>query len=82
MVRGFVDFPKWRKWNCILSNAPIAVRYEVKQTNTRKWLLESVAKSIAKEMLFDDGMEFRNKLLEQINLEYRILTENDDIIDW
>jgi len=82
MVRGFVDFPTWRKWNCILSNAPIAVRYETKQTNTRKWLLESVAKSIAKEMLFDDGMQFRNKLLEQINLEYRILTENDDIIDW
>lgn len=82
MVSGFVDFPKWRKWNCILNHAPVAVRYEVKQTNTRKWLLESVAKSIAKEMLFDDGFEFRNKLLEQINLEYKILTTEDEILDW
>jgi hypothetical protein len=82
MVADYVTFPKWRKWNCIVSKEPIPVRYLQKETNTRKWLLESVAKSIAKEMLFDDGMEFRNRMLEQINLEYRILTENDDIIDF
>lgn len=82
LVSGFVSFPSWRKWNCILSHVPVAVRYEVKQTNTRKWLLESVAKSIAKEMLFDDGFEFRNKLIERIDTEYRILTEDDIMIDF
>lgn len=82
MVSDYVAFPKWRKWNCIVSKEPIPVRYLQKETNTREWLLQSVAKSIAKEMLFDDGFEFRNRLLEQINLEYKILTEGDEYIDF
>jgi len=82
MVADYVTFPKWRKWNKIMSKTPIPVRYTQKETNTRKWLLESVAKSIAKEMLFDDGMEFRNKMLERINFEFKMLNESDNFVDW
>jgi DNA relaxase NicK len=82
MVQDFVKFPKWRKWNKILSSTPIPVRYAKSETNTRKWLMSSVAKSIAKEMLFDDGQEFRTLLLQQIDLEYKILTEENVLVDW
>lgn len=82
MVNDYVDFPIWRKWNKILSSEKVAVRYETKITNTRKWLMESVAKSVAKEMLFDDGQEFRTLLLQQIDLEYKLLCEEDEVIDF
>lgn len=82
MVRDFVDFPTWRKWNKIISSNAIAVRYENKQTNTRKWLLEQVAKSVAKEMLFDDGEQFRNLFLERIDAEYKMLADDSLEIDF
>lgn len=82
MVNDYVKFPKWRKWNKILSSEVVKVRYETKLTNTRKWLMGTVAKSIAKEMLFDDGLEFRALLLQQIDLEYKILSEDDEFIDF
>jgi len=82
MVRDYVSFPTWRKWNVLLDAPKVEVRYANKTTNTRKWLMESVTKSIAKEMLFDDGMEFRTLLLQQIDLEYKILSERDEVIDF
>lgn len=82
MVNDYVKFPKWRKWNKILSSEVVKVRYETKLTNTRKWLMGTIAKSIAKEMLFDDGQEFRTLLLQQIDLEYKILSEDDEFIDF
>jgi DNA relaxase NicK len=82
MVRDYVSFPTWRKWNLLLDAPKVAVRYANKATNTRKWLMETVAKSIAKEMLFDDGQEFRTLLLQQIDLEYKILNEDDEFIDF
>lgn len=82
MVCDYVSFPTWRKWNVLVKAPKIAVRYANKATNTRKWLMDSVAKSIAKEMLFDDGQAFRTLLLQQIDLEYRILTEESELVDW
>lgn len=82
MVADTITFPKWRKWNKILSEKPIPVRYAQHQTNTRKWIMGTVAKSIAKEMLFDDGQEFRALLLQQIDIEYKVLCEEDELIDF
>ncbi len=82
MVQDYVQFPTWRKWNRILSGPKVAVRYAKTQTNTRKWLLNSVAKTIAKEMLFDDGKEFKTLLMEMIDVEYKALCELDEIIDF
>jgi len=82
MVHDYVSFPTWRKWNALLFAPKVAVRYANKTTNTRKWIMGTVAKSIAKEMLFDDGQEFRTLLLQQIDLEYKILCEEDELIDF
>lgn len=82
MVQDYVQFPTWRKWNKILSSGKVPVRYTQTTTNTRKWLMGTVAKSIAKELLFDDGQEFRSLLLQQIDLEYKILCEEDLVIDF
>lgn len=82
MVRGYVAFPLWRKWNKLMGDRAISVKYEKTETNTRKWLLGTVAKSIAREMLFDDGEEFRERMLQQINWEYRALLASDQVTDF
>lgn len=82
LVRGFVDFPSWRKWNYCLQAVPVRVKYEKSDTNTRKWLLQTVAKSIAKEMLFDDGEDFKERMLQQINWEYRALLKENEVLDF
>lgn len=82
LVRGFVDFPTWRKWQCILEHAAVSVVYTKTDTNTRKWLLGTVAKSIAREMLFDDGKDFKERMLQQINWEYKYLLNSEQVKDF
>jgi DNA relaxase NicK len=82
MVRGFVAFPLWRKWNKLLGDRAVTVKYEKSITNTRKWLYESVAKTIAREMLFDDGEEFYEKMLQRIKWEYKTLTIIEQVLDF
>jgi len=82
MVQGYVQFPLWRKWNYLLGAESVRVTYTKTDTNTRKWLMTTVAKSIAKEMLFDDGEDFRVRLLQQINWEYRALLREQPIEDF
>jgi len=82
MVRNFVDFPRWRKWNALFNRPAIKVRYENKTTNTRKWLMDSVAKSVAKEMLLEDDQQFYLQFLQRIRDEYKILTQLTEEILW
>lgn len=82
MVGGYVAFPLWRKWNKLMEGRAVSVKYESADTNTRKWLLGTVAKSIAKEMLFDDGEEFRERMIQQINWEYRYLMNSEPITEF
>jgi len=82
MVRGYVAFPLWRKWNKLLGDKSVPVKYEKSDTNTRKWLYESVAKSIAREMLFDDGEEFWEKMRQRITWEHRALLRENEVIDF
>lgn len=82
MVRGYVAFPLWRKWNKLLEHSAVAVKYEKSQTNTRKWLYESVAKTIAREMLFDDGDEFYEQMIQRIKWEYKALMTSEQVTDF
>jgi hypothetical protein len=82
MVNGYVQFPLWRKWNFLLGAESISVKYEKTLTNTRKWLYESVAKTIAREMLFDDGEDFWQNMQQRVKWEYKALLENEQITDF
>lgn len=82
MVKSFVTFPTWRKFNCLIQSPPIRVVYETTQTNTRKWLFESVAKTIAREMLFEDGSQFYESMIQRIKWEYKALTENEQVSEF
>jgi len=82
MVRQFVDFPRWRKWNAVFNTSKIEVRYEHQTSNTRQWIMGVVVKSIAKEMCLDDGQEFYLSILQRIREEYYGLTRKGDTIDF
>lgn len=82
MVRGYVDFPKWRKWGAILEYTAVSVVYTKTITNTRKWLYESVAKSIAREMLFDDGEDFWEHMQQRVKWEYKALMASEQVTDF
>jgi len=82
MVKGYVQFPLWRKWNYLLAGSATKVIYEKTMTNTRKWLYESVAKTIAREMLFDDGDDFWQNMQQRVKWEYKALLENEPITDF
>ena len=82
MVQGYVQFPLWRKWNALLGKERTAVKYEKSPTNTRKWLYESVAKTIAREMLFDDGEDFWEKMTQRVKWEYKALMSSEQVTEF
>lgn len=73
LVKSFVDFPRWRKFQYILGADKVHIFVPPKQTATRIWLMESVAKSIAKEMSMEDSQEFWINMLQRIREEYLVL---------
>jgi len=77
MVKSFVNFPQWRKWNSIMGSVATKVIVPPKETETRAWLLQSVSKSIAKEMAMEDSHEFWLNLVQRIREEYMQLTKED-----
>lgn len=82
LITRHVDFPKWRAWQRIMSGDIVELYIPPKQTNTRKWLLSQVAKSIAKELAMDEDHTFWFLLREQIQLELIALDKSGDIIDF
>lgn len=50
-------------------------------TATRKWLLETVSKTIAKELLLDDDQSFLFDLMGRIKDEYKRLANGSEL-DW
>ncbi len=82
LLSNFIQFPNWKKWNCILQTAPITIHVVPKETNTRAWLMGQVAKSIAKEMAMEDAHDFWINLVQRIREEYFTITNEDDRIDF
>lgn len=58
LVRGFVDFPEWENWQNVMSDSPVQTVYEKRLSNTRKWLLEQCAPTLAREVYLDGEDEF------------------------
>lgn len=81
LILAHVDFPKWKSWRRIMQGDKEKLIITPKQTNTRKWLLESVSKSIAKELLLDEDQVFLFELMERVRYEYKRLTK-DEQVDW
>jgi hypothetical protein len=82
MVNGFVEFPRWKKWNALMSNSKIKLSIPPKETATRAWLFGQVAHSIAKEMALEDSHEFWINFQQKVREEYYALTQTNDVIDW
>jgi len=74
MVLSFADFPKWKKWNKVMQAEKVRISVPPKETNTRVWLMESVSKSIAKEMTLEDSHEFWLNFVQRVREEYLQLT--------
>lgn len=61
LIKGHIDFPHWRKWQTCMDAEAITVKYELKDTNTQKWLLMTCAPALAREIHLagDDDFYFR-----------------------
>lgn len=79
LIRAHVDFPDWKQWNRVMQADKGKLVYEKRISNTRKWLLDSVASSIAKELLLDDDQAFLFELMERVRFEYKALSKDDTI---
>jgi hypothetical protein len=77
LVKSFVDFPRWRKFQYVMGADKVHIFVPPKQTNTRIWLMESITLSIAKEMAMEDSHEFWLNFVQKIREEYLILTKED-----
>jgi DNA relaxase NicK len=82
LIRGHVDFPKWKAWQRIMQGDKEKLIITPRISNTRNWLLNQVSTSIAKELLLDDDQTFLFELMERVRMEYKRLTKDDVIIDW
>ena len=81
LIRNHVDFPTWRQWNRVMQARKVKLLFNRKQSNTREWLLGTVATSIAKELLLDDDQQFLFDMIGRVREEYKRLTGDEDI-DW
>lgn len=81
LIIAHVDFPQWKQWQRIMSSSKAKLRYQTRQSNTRKWLLNSVSKSIANELLLDDDQSFLFELMDRVREEYKRLSPGYEV-DW
>jgi len=82
LIRAHVEFPKWKAWQRVMAGDKAKLAIQTKESNTRQWLLTSVAKSIAKELLLDDDQQFLFDLMERVRFEYKRLTKSEQDVDW
>jgi len=82
LILAHVDFPKWKAWRRVMSGDKAKLTYPPRVSATRKWLLEQVAKSVAKEIAQDDDHAFWFTFADKIRDEYRELIGVEEIINW
>lgn len=82
LILSHVDFPKWKAWRRVMSGNKAKLTYPPRKSATREWLLNQVAKSIAKELKQDDEHAFWFEFSDAVRNEYRELVGVEEIIDW
>lgn len=58
MVVSFANFAEWREWCAAMEVPEVKLPSERQETRTRKWLLDTCAPSLAREMMLKDGIKF------------------------
>lgn len=82
LILAHVDFPKWKAWRRIMSGDKAKLTYPPRKSATRDWLLNQVAKSLAKELAQDGDHAFWFEFSDAVKLAYGDLTGNDEDISW
>lgn len=79
IIRGFLDFPTWKGWMEVFSEAPITIPSETHDSNRVRWLLTQVAASLAKQVIFEgentDIMQRLHKAVQEEISDLRHKTE-------
>jgi len=73
VVRGFVDFSDWTEWREIMSAVPVPTRETRSLTNTKRWLLNSAATSLAREMFLDGEHDFYFRFVDAVQFHLQKL---------
>lgn len=81
LILAHVDFPKWKAWRRVMRGDKAKLIVTPRQTATRRWLMEQVTKSIAKELLLDDDQQFLFELIDRVRYEYHLLSKGNEV-DW
>lgn len=82
LIRAHVEFPKWKSWQRVMAGDKAKLIIAPRSSNTRAWLLNQVAGSIAKELMLDDDQAFLFELMERVRFEYKRLTKDEHDVDW
>jgi len=69
LIKRHIDFPDWQDWQEIMQAQTAQLFLPSKVKSTRTWLLTQVCKTIAKELMMDDGKEFWDLMQQQILVE-------------
>jgi len=79
LIKGFVDFPESRDWQIVTGKNAIKITAPTEtESQTRKWLLETCAPSIAR--LFIEGD--RNILNDVLNRSSDLIRKNEKAVKW
>ena len=70
IIIGFIDFPENKVWRKIMSDDAIKIAMPAKEVgNTKKWLLESVAPALARELDLNESFMYEFMLAVEENRE-------------
>lgn len=81
LIKGHVDFPKWKKWQLCFSVPATTVRYEAKDTNTQRWLLKTCASALAREIHLSGDDDFYFRFIDSVKSKLEELREVYDESD-
>jgi hypothetical protein len=73
VVRGFVDFSDWSQWREIMSAVPVPTREIRSISNTKRWLLDAAATSLAREMFLDGEHDFYFRFIDAVQFHLQKL---------
>ena len=75
LVKGHIDFPQWKKWQECMPDDPLIVRNSVKDTNTQKWLLNTCAPALAREIHLSGDDDFYFRFIDAVKAKVEELRE-------
>jgi hypothetical protein len=79
LLKSVIDFPAYPKWGAVLSpSTPSKISVGRITGNTREWLLNLVAPSMARELFLDDDDTFLIEWLTKVRLLREALEEKAD----